>query len=128
MLCPSVAIAEGFHQHELIRVLQPARPLEPQVARLLAHSAGEITDAVHPFVGALWKHVEFHDDEDHDWTPLNHGAGQLTRCYTEWRTRRREDTAWMRPPLVSSRMTAPSVSPGVSARVARARLSTSVEN
>src|SRR4051794_3944284 len=59
-------VGEGLHQHEGVLVLQAARPLEPQVARLAAGRLGEVADEVRPAVGPLRLGLELDDDEVND--------------------------------------------------------------
>ena len=65
-----VTVAESLDQDVLSRVVQAARPLEPQVARFGTGGRGERGDQFRPAVGPLGFGFELDDDEDHCRSPL----------------------------------------------------------
>jgi hypothetical protein len=73
---------ESFYQHELVRVVNAAGPLEEQVARLIAGRLGEFVGEREPLMAAVGVDRELDNDEDHGCIPSGFGAcrrGRVTR-------------------------------------------------
>ena len=58
-------VGERLDEHVGAGLLDAARPLEPQVARLGERGLGELARDLGPAVGELGLHRELHVDEDH---------------------------------------------------------------
>src|SRR6266536_661995 len=62
---PGRIVAKGLDQDILRTVLEAARPVEPQAARLAAGGPGELIDDLSPPVGMLREYSELGGDENH---------------------------------------------------------------
>jgi hypothetical protein len=62
---PCGCVAKRFQEDVLVRIIDTARPLEPEVAGLLPGGGREWSHLFHPALGVRRLHREFDDDEDH---------------------------------------------------------------
>ena len=68
------AITERFHKYVLAGVIDAARPVEPETARLRAGRPGEVPHYFRPAVGVARLNPELRSDEDHSPLRLNRSA------------------------------------------------------
>src|ERR1700712_1653564 len=62
---PCCVVLKRLDQHELVRIIDTPRPVEPQVAGLGSSSQGEVPRQIEPTIDVIRLDLELDRNEDH---------------------------------------------------------------